>query len=287
MAFVRAPGIRSVTLLVGGALLTPCFLATPVAAQDLDGFQPAKGHGDVAFNVSIDSYDQFWVGENKIDSPPGLGEIETTSLSLWGRFGLTDRLALVATVPWIDVDSDGADGLEDSGLQDATVLVQYRLSSTTRGASRHTFAVGGGLRTPASDYEGNAPVSIGDDTSDALARFVYLYQRGRLYLSSQVGYDVRGGDAPDGGPLAVTLGWTAGRTTWSGTYFSYFASGGTDIGEPNFTFPSNEEEVERLGLKLYTRLGSGFGLSLAAFTTLDGRNTGDTDGYSIGGVWSY
>lgn len=287
MAFVRALGIRSVTLLVGGALLTPCLVAPPVAAQDLDGFQPAKGHGDVAFNVSIDSYDQFWVGENKIDSPPGLGEIETTSLSLWSRFGLTDRLALVATVPWIDVDSDGADMLDDSGLQDATVLVQYQLASTTRGASRHTFAVGGGLRTPVSDYEGNAPVSIGDDTTDALARLVYLYQRGRLYLSTQVGYDVRGGDAPDGGPLAVTLGWTAGRTTVSGTYFSYFASGGTDIMEPGFTFPSNEEEVERLGLKLYTRLARGFGLSLAAFTTLDGRNTGDTDGYSIGGVWSY
>jgi hypothetical protein len=259
--------------------------APAARAQELDGFSPAPGKGDVALSISFDSYDEFWVGTEKV-SVPDLGTIDTNSLSIWWRHGLTERLALVATLPYVDVEGDGLANLSDSGIQDATVLAQYRLWTRESGA-RHSFVVAGGIKTPVGDYEGDAPVSLGDDTTDVLLRAVYLLQSGSFYLSTQVGYDLRGDDAPDGLPLAVTGGWSFGRATVSATYARYFADGGTDIGDPGFTFPSNKDEYERIGAKLFSRFNDSFGWSIAAFTTLDGRNSGDTTGYSAGLVFSY
>jgi hypothetical protein len=255
-------------------------------AQDLDGFAPEPGRGDVAFSLNFDSNDQFWVGTEKV-SVPELGTVDTFSASLWWRHGLTERLTLVSSVPYVDVEGDGTENLSDSGAQDLSVFLQWRAWSGTVGQARHSIALGVGGRTPVSDYEGDSPISLGDDTTDALLRAVWLAQLGRWYVSTQTGWDVRGEDAPDGLPLAVTAGRSFGRITPSVTWYRYWADGGTDIGDPNFTFPSNKDEFERIAAKVFARVNPRWGLAVGAFTTLDGRNSGDTDGYAVGLVLSY
>lgn len=259
--------------------------ALPCAAQDLNGFLPARGEATLALSYTAEGYDEFWRG-NTLVSNPGVGAVDIRSLSLWGRYGVTDRLALVVNVPYIDAEGDGTGGFADSGLGDLTALAELRLAEGG-GATRHSLTGAAGLRTPLSDYEANAPVSLGDGTTDALFRLVYQLERGGFYLSQQVGYDLRGEDAPDGIALHTELGYTFGRATVSAFYTRYLADDGTDIGDPGFTFPSNREEYERLGGKLYLRLNQRLGLSAAAFTTLDGRNTGDTTGVSVGGVFGF
>ena len=140
--------------------------------------------------------------------------------------------------------------------------------------------------TPASraSYEANAPVARGDDTTDGLLRLVYLLRSGRFYWSQQVGLDIRGGDAPDGFPIYTEVGYSFGRVTGIGFYSLYLADGGTDIGDPGFTFPSNQEEYERLGAKLAVDTPSPWSLFAGAFTTLDGRNVGNTDGLFFGAI---
>lgn len=266
--------------LVGAALLLP----TAAGALDLNGFLPARGEGAAALSYTAEVYDQFWAGETNVDPPAGLGEVETVSLSLWLRWGFSDRLAVVANLPYVDVTSDGTMGFEDSGAADLEALLLFRALERSTGPVRHRLVAGLGVRTPASDYEGNAPVSLGDDSTDALLRLVYQLERGAFYLSQQVGFDARGDDAPDNFPLYTEAGYTYGGLTWSAFVSHLVADGGTDIGDPGFTFPSNQEEYTRVGGKLYGRFNDRFGASLAAFTTLDGRNTGDTNGVSAGVV---
>lgn len=253
---------------------------------DLNAFFPTRGEGDAALSITAESYDEFWAGTRRT-SAPGVGEVETLTATLWLRWGLTDRLALVANLPYVDVDSDGLGGFADSGLQDLSVLASYRLGTIERSNLRHVFAAAAGGRTPLSDYEGDAPVSLGDETTDVLARFVYQLEIGRLYFSQQIGFDLRGDDAPDGYPLVSELGYTAGRTTWTVRYQRYLADGGTDIGDSGFTFPSNREESERLALGVHARLGARLGLTAGGFTTLSGRNTGDATGFTVGLVTGF
>ncbi|HEX2162318.1 MAG TPA: hypothetical protein VHM02_00060 [Thermoanaerobaculia bacterium] len=253
--------------------------ALPAAAMDLNGFLPEAGTGDVALSFTDEGYDEFWAGETRV-SDPGVGEVEIQSLSLWGRWGFTDRFAIVANLPYVDADSDGLGGFEDSGIQDLSALGLFRFWE----GGPHSLTGGAGVRTDVGDYEANLPVDLGDGTTDALFRLVYQLTSGKFYVSQQVGYDARGGDAPDGFPFYTEAGWTVGRVTLSGFYQHYEADGGTDIGDPGFTFPSNREEFQRAGAKVYARASSRWGFSVAGFTTLDGRNTGDTSGFSVGVV---
>lgn len=258
-------------------------LGMPLDAMDINGFLPGRGQGDVALSYTSEGYDEFWVGETKV-SDPGVGEVDIKSISLWLQWGLTDDLAIVANLPHVDASSDGLGGFEDSGLQDLSALLKYRFLSS----GPHSLVGAAGVRVAAQDYEGNLPVDLGDNTTDALFRVVYQFQTPVFYFSQQLGFDLRGDDAPDGYPLYTELGFTAGRITYGGFYSRLIAdSGGTDIGDPGFTFPSNQEEYSKAGAKIYARVTDRFGLSAAYFTTLDGRNTGDIDGFSVGAVLSF
>lgn len=262
-------------LLLAGAVL-------PAHAADLNGFFPEKGRGDVALSFSQESYDHFWFGTRRTSVPP-VGKVETRSASLWLRYGLTERLAVVADLSYVDVDSDGTGGFADSGIQDLTALGMYRLyRAESSGGVRQTLAGALGVRTNVGDYVADAPVSLGDGSTDALIRLIYQVEVGSFYASQQIGLDVRGDDPPNGFPLYTELGYTFGRVTVGGFYINYLADGGSDIGDPGFTFPGNKEELERVGGKLYVRLTDRFGASASGFVTLDGRNSGDTTGVSVG-----
>lgn len=274
----RSPAAR----LASASALAACLaLAAPALALDVNGFLPAAGKGDVALSYTSESWDEFWVGETEV-TEPALGTVDTDSYALWGRFGLTDDVALIVNLPYVSTDGDGPAPFEDSDLQDATVLALFRFASIDSGDVRHRWLVGAGLRTPASGYEANAPIDIGDGTTDILTRLVYQIEYRNFYASQQIGYDLRSLDAPNNWAIYTELGLTTGRVTWIGAYQLQLADGGTDIGDPGFTFPSNEEEYEKVGLRIFTRLTDRFGFSVAGFTTLDGRNTAKTEGYSGG-----
>lgn len=273
---------RVVGKLAGALMALASIVPLPASAYDTNGFMPEAGRGDLAVSYTAESYDEFWVGDTKV-SDPGVGEVETDSLAVWFRWGFTDNFALEANLPYVDTTSDGLGGFEDSGLQDLAVLLKYRFLSS----GPHNLVAGLGVRTAASDYEANLPVDLGDNTTDTLLRLVYQYQTQAFYFSQQVGYDLRSDDAPDGFPLYTELGFNAGRVTFTGFYSQLTADDGFDIGDPGFTFPGLQEEYQRAGLKVYGRITDRIGLSGLYFTTLDGSNTGETSGFSIGANFGF
>jgi len=276
--WTRTRSVRTAAL----ALFLAAGAAVPAAALELNGFLPGKGQGAVATSYTTESYDHFYRGERLVSTPGFLGEVETHSLSLWFTWGFTDDLAVVGNAAWVDAESDGTSGLAEESFQDLEILLQYRFLDRSSGAARHQLLAAAGLRTPLADYPEDLPVDVGDGSTDALFRLVYHLEAGRFYFSQQVGFDVRGEDPPNGFPLYTELGYTTGPVTWTGFFNKLVADGGSDIGDPGFTFSGNQEEFERGGLKVYARLKGGFGISALAFTTFDGRNTGDIEGISLG-----
>lgn len=262
--------------------------ALPAAAYDLNGFMPAAGEATVALGYTAEGYDEFYRGETRVPTPPGLGEVDTRSFTLWFRYGVTDRLAFILNLPHVDTEGDGTAGFNDSGVGDVTILLKTRLLATGSGSVRHSLTGAGGLRAAVRDYVADAPVSLGDGSNDLLVRLVYQVEGNGFYFSQQVGYDLRSGDVPDGVPLHGELGYTFGRTPTVNLFYTrYLADGGTDIGDPGFTFPSNQEEYDRVGAKVYVRFRDGWGAALSGYTTLDGRNTGDATGVSLSGVFGF
>jgi len=253
----------------------------------MNGFLRAPKTGTVALSYTSESYDEFWRGDTKVSTPGGLGQVDTQSLSLWFAWGFTERLTLFGNAAYVDTEGDGTMGFQESDLQDLTLVVGYRLASF--GHDRHSLVGAAGVRTPMSNYVTDAPVAVGDGTTDGLLRLIYQFHLPNFYVSQQIGYDLRSGDAPDGYPLFTEVGGTVGRVTLSASYALLFADDGLDIGGPGFVdqFPDLQEEYERVVGKVYVRIGSGFGLSGAYYTTLDGRNTGNSSGGSLGLVYDF
>ena len=267
-------------------LLATVGLAAPAAALQVTPSQPAAGEWNLALSLSQESYDEFWVGSQKV-SEPMLGEVETTAISLWARYGIPDRISVAVSVPYVDVDTDGLAGMEDSGMQDVEASVQWRLLEVDRGAWNHRVSLGASIRTPAGSYEGNAPISLGDDTTDAIVGAGWAGSTGPWLVSAQATYALRGEDAPDTSNLRLEVGRSFGPRVWTALgYGLQRASSGTDIGEPGFTFPSNKEELDRIDAELYVSMTPQLGLSVRAWDTLSGRNTGDSTGLSLGLVVS-
>jgi hypothetical protein len=266
-------------LLISSAIVV--LVPEVASATELTGFLQPSGQGALSITHTFESYDEFWMGDTKV-SDPGVGRVETGSLSLWLEWGLHERVTLVGSLAYVDASSDGAGGFGESGLQDRAVLAKISIAELAAGNLHHRLLAALGVRSPASGYEDNIPVDIGDGSTDGLFRLLYLLQASPFYFSQQAGFDVRGEDAPDGIPLYSEVGVTERGLTASGFYSGYLADGGTDIGDPGFTFPSNGDEFHRIGGKLYYRLTDSFGLSAAYFHTLDGRNAGESKGFSSG-----
>ena len=257
-------------------------LAPESAHAQSNAFLPSRGAVTVALSHTFEYYDEFWVGEMKV-ADPGVGRVETGSASVWLQAGLLDDLALVANFAYVDVRTNGAGGFQDQGLQDRTFLLRYRFANAASGNWRHTIVGAAGMRIPATGYDPNGPVALGDGTNDALARLVYQVQADRYggtYLAVEAGVEARGGDAPNGNSLGAELGSTFSRLSLAANVASVWAADGSDIGEEGFTFPGLKEEFVRFGGTAYYRVSPEFGLALSGFTTVDGRNTGRSRGAS-------
>lgn len=259
-------------------------LATLASAQGDTGFVRGAGRADLALSYSLDHYDEFWVGNDKV-ADPGVGEIERMTYSLYGAYGLTDDIDLVLNAAYVEASSDGAAGFSDEGdLQDLVLGAKWRAWQAGAGPGRLSFFLTPAVKLPMTDYEDNAVTAIGDGQVDLRFRGVFHYQVGAYWASLETGYDRRNGAPDDEIPVHLTLGGNVGPVTIMPFYSLVTSRGGIDIDEVPALggFPATEEEYERFGLRAFARINETFGLTAGYLTTSDGKNTGDVDAFTFG-----
>ena len=259
------------------------------AAQGLiDGFTRGQGKTDLAFSVTWEWYDQFWVGDTKVDAPPDLGPISSVSYSVFIDHGLRDDLDLVASIPFVSRSGDGsAPPPDEDGFQDLAVFLKYRAwqsSPSAIGNGRISLLPAFGFQTPLSNYEGNTPVAIGHQDTDLDARFVLQYTANSGFFAAlQSGYDFKIGDAPNALPFGIKVGRGGRKLYFAGWLAIQNSFGGTDIGAG--PFPTNEIDFTRIGGDVYLQLRPQFGISFSGGATLGGRNVGQAGMFSAGLVY--
>lgn len=262
-------------------------LSVPAFAQGDTGFLRGDGKFNLAASYSLDTYEKFWVGTDKVRDP-GVGDVTRDAINLYGAYGITDDLDVQANASYVRTEADGsADFDDEDDFQDAAVGVKWRFLNERLGPGGFALLAAPAVKFPMSDYENNLPTAIGDGQWDYRFRGIAHYQFDfGLWVSIESGYDYRSSRPDDEFPLAVTVGYTFfEHVTISPFYTLVDSLGGYDIGEG--PFPGVEEDYERLGVSAYVRITDWFGVSGAAFTTLDGRNTGDVDGFSVGTVFVF
>jgi hypothetical protein len=290
-------------------LLVSCAVASLAQTID-DGVLMSKKSLCTGFLYTHDSWDHYWEGTRKRTNG-NIGTITTQSIAWMGTYGVTDRLNVVAMVPYVWTNASQGVLQGQSGIQDLTVAAKYNVLQKPMGGKLRlrTFAVAS-AETPLSSYTPDfLPLSIGlHDPRVSL--------RGTANLRHEKGWFVNASGAYtwcDNVTLDRTSYFTNGEYFMTDeveipNVFSYVLSagymrsglqipisfskqvtqGGGDIRRQDMPFVSNKMNFTKIqAMALYTLPRTNLALRAAGTKTVDGRNVGQSVTLSGGLLYTF
>jgi hypothetical protein len=251
-----------------------------------------------------DSWDQYWEGALKRTNG-NIGTLTTESTTLVGGYGITERLGLMATLPYIRTHASQGVLHDLNGFQDLSITAKLRLFGTGPGSHGALNAfIAGTAAIPVSNYTPDFyPLSIGtagrrasghlvldfQPTSawfaNASAAYMWCsnvrlnrnsyYTNGQLYLTNEV-------VMPNVLDYTLSAGFNRGNWRIPFTLLQQRTLGGGDIRRQDTPFVSNRMDFVRLGGGVMYSLPRSLSMQLGAAHVLSGRNVGQSTTYSSG-----
>ncbi len=295
--------IRKIFVLA--VFLAACPALAPAQTID-DGVMVAKGSVFAGNVYTYDSWDQYWEG-TLLRRNDNIGQITTRTNVWYFNYGLTDRVNLIGTVPyiWTEASQGVLHGIQ--GFQDLNIAAKYRFferSSPDAGALRAFAVMSAG--TPLADYNPELlPLSIGTKSTQVSWRgtvnyhapagwFVngsgayswrsdvqldrpYYYTNDQFVTSDQV-------DMPNAFDYMVSSGLMKPRLMAAGFLSQQQTLGGGDIRRQDMPFVSNRMNFFKAGGMVMVPVPwlRDLQVQLAVSHTFDGRNVGQSTTITTG-----
>lgn len=267
----------------------------------LDGFTSKKGDLSVTASYSKSNFDAFYVADVKTDGVPVHEEINQNIISLYAKYGITDRLSAVISLPFISADntSGNADPINGqnsiSELQDISIALKLNAHKFNFEKANLNVITGFTAVIP-TGYEPNGILSLGSGAFgfDVTAG-LHLNTNSGFFSTLLVAYNLRG-DADNnltpGGDFGVPNAFvTTGKIGYSSSFIYVEAwadysnsEEGIDISSSAFkgNFPETNVDYSRIGITVYKNIIPKLGLSLGFGKVVDGRNVGESTTFSAG-----
>ena len=301
----RASSPRRVA--IAGALTFTILGARSLSAQsreDAELLQRRELHATVMYGS--DSWSEYWEGTLR-RSNGNVGTVTTRSVTVDAGYGVTDRLTVIAALPYVWTEASQGVLRSMEGRQDLTLLAKYRVANPLiAGRARLKLLAVGGVATPTSDYTPDfLPMSIGLHSKSAIARaaahlqdrtgwFVDGYaeriwrsnvtlDRSAYYTDGQY-VETNEVAMPDVAMYRGTVGWQHGAWCIPVGLSSQRTLGGGDIRRQDMPFVSNRMNYTAAHAELMYFLPgvSNLRLDLGAARTLNGRNVGRSTSFMTG-----
>jgi len=277
----------------------------PVEAQTIDDglLMPRRILG-TGLLYAHESWTEYWEGTLKRTNG-NIGTVTTQSVTWVGGYGVTDRLSVIAMLPYVRTSASQGPLHGMDGVQDITLAVKYQLLATPltdRGTLRAMVVGAAGI--PASHYVPDfLPLSIGLASRQFSGRFTLNFQahqgwflngsaahtwrtkvtldrpayytNGQLYLSNEVAM-------PDVFDYTVTAGYQRGRLCIPISLSQQRTLGGGDIRRQDMPFVSNRMDFVKLGGLVMYR-----GVRLGVSRVVSGRNVGQATTFTGGFFYAF
>ncbi len=251
------------------------------------------------FMFQQDRWDHYWEGTLKRDNL-NIGEFTGNNIMWYGVYGVSPKLNVMASLPYISNKVSMGTLSGQKGIQDVMVSAKYKLLQIESGPGKfYTFAAAS-FSTPLSDYTPDfLPVSIGSQTTNVGGRLNLNYTtKWGIYLNTSGGFTWRSNtklDRPayytDGHYYStnevqmpnvldykIDLGYHKGPLQAEVTYMQMNTQGGGDIRRQDMPFPSNRMNAKRVGalVMYYVPWPKNLGVRAMVSHTVEGRNVGQT-----------
>lgn len=278
----------------------------PASAQtDIDGLMMEKSFFCVGPTAGKSSWKNYWEGTSKRDNL-NLGTVSTTHAMIMGNYGITKKLNLLFGLPYVKTKASAGQLDGQKGLQDLSLFVKWQAFTKHIAKGDFKIIVIGGYSLPVSDYTADLlPLSIGLHSKNSLLRLMLDYQHGNLFATASGTYIYRSNvrldrnsyyttqmhytsevKMPDASQFNFRIGYRSSTWIAEAIFDRWTTLGGFDITKNNMPFISNKMNASTVGLHVKYETSFVNGLSIVAdgFTTIAGRNVGQSTGYS-GGIF--
>ena len=288
------------------AVALSLFVVSPAlhAQSLLNGFFSGKGHGSVVVSGTTESYHNVFLVPEKVDGVPVFRRIEINSVSLYGTYGISNKVEGILSVPYIRSAGEADSRLLNSenqpyanargNFQDITGLLKFKTYSRDLGSSVLDLTGAVGVSTPLGNYQQQASldyiVAIGNRATKFNTNGVaQLKLASGIFVSGQAGYSWRTGRVPNAFVAETKVGYAGPRLYLDAWADFQESAGGTDILQPGFDnyFPATRVNYTRVGISGFRPIAKGLGLSLAVSTYVAGRNVGQSTAYSVGVAYNF
>ena len=286
--------------------------AVPLRAQTVDdGLLVPRRALMTGFLYAHESWTNYWEGSLNRDNG-NVGTVTTQSARWVAGYGVTDRLSVIAMLPyvWTHASQGPLHGME--GVQDFTLAAKFRLLETPwtdHGTLRAIVVGSAGI--PASNYTPDfLPLSIGQASRQFSGRFTLNYKahrgwfingstaytwratvtldrpayytNGQLFLSDEV-------DMPNVFDYTVSAGYQGGRLFIPIGFSQQLTLGGGDIRRQDMPFVSNRMDFVRIegGLMYALRAPKELALRVGANHVVSGRNVGEATTLMAGVFYTF
>ncbi|MEL7002088.1 MAG: transporter [Bacteroidota bacterium] len=251
-----------------------------VAQNIVGGFNAGKKKLNMAFSYTYEDFSEFYCGEEKMAVV--VQDINIQSATLYVEYGITNRLDILANIPYISVRSSNENFSSMSDLQDLSLHLKYALVDPV-GTNPLQLTAGLGVILPISDYDPLVPVTIGIHTRGIQFSAAGLYNLGNgMFVELTASQIFRNEDAPSSLEVTSKIGWAKNKYYAHVWYSKKQTFGGYDLGEPGFSLQTLQCNYDKLGVYGSYRLGSSVSVSLGGGYVLNGRNVGKSYCVSTG-----
>ena len=288
-------------------LLCSFFLFFSAFAQtDIDAIMMNKNQFCAGIMYGSGSWKNYWEGTNKRDNA-NLGTVSTKEYMVQGNYGVTNKLNVLFSMPYITTKASAGTMHSMKGLQDLSLFVKYmplkkKISSGT--FSAYTI---GGLSFPTTNYVADyLPLSIGMHSTNLSFRGMLDYQISNWFATVSGTYIRRSNVTidrtsyftnelhytnqvfmPNATSFNVRTGFRNNRLIAEAVFNNWTTLGGFDISKNNMPFLSNRMNSSTMGFngKYNFKKEGEFSLTGGFYSTIAGRNVGQTTHYNIGAFY--
>lgn len=274
------------------------------AQTDIDAIMMSKNNFCVGAVYQYSSWDEYWEGTFKRENL-NLGTVSTQGVSVMGNYGITDKLNVLFSVPYLETKASAGTMKGQKGIQDLGLTIKYMPFEKTEGDAAYSLYALGSYSFPMTDYPADyLPLSIGLKSKNITLRLMGDVQVGNFfttlsgayikrfnitidrnsYLIDEVHYTSEV-DMPDAVNFNLRLGYRSNRLIAEAVIDNWTTlSGGFDITKNNMPFPSNTMNAWKLGLSTKYTLKKIPELAIVGGYNIvtEGRNVGDAASFYAG-----
>jgi hypothetical protein len=288
-------------------LLLIAMLPTFAWSQTLtDGLMMPKKNLCTGFIFSHDQWTDYWEGKLNRDNA-NIGTIKTQSLMWMGTYGITDKINVIASLPYVWTKATGGTLRGMEGLQDITLGVKYNFFTNKTDKTTLKFFGALAYSMPVTDYAPDyLPLAIGSGSKRLQWRLnTYFRLEQGFFAAVSGGYTWRSNvelDRPShyyNGELVnsheaylpnivdlmASVGYHKGPIQAQLDYMEMYTLKGDDIGRQGMPEVGNQMNFKKVGATVmyYLPAPKGLAVRAAGSITVDGRNVGESTTF-MGGV---